>query len=101
MADELLYEERERKLATSDVAESAEIRMAREFLLGLVQVIQISRFHALNNEALREPLDLVCSLSMRVCANKRTLHISIEEGQLFVNSRRMKFASGAFRSIMA
>jgi len=101
MSEELLYEERERKLAANDLMESAQMRYAREFLLALVQVIQISRFHQLNNEALREPLDLICSLSMKVCGDKKTLSLAIEEGQIFVNSRRMKFTSGAFRSMMA
>jgi HD-GYP domain-containing protein (c-di-GMP phosphodiesterase class II) len=87
-----------RLVVGEDTASKSEDR-ARELLLAFSQLLQVSRFHDLENVALREPLENVAGLTEELCSRGRRLELAVDEGQVFLNRRRVRLTTGAFRSL--
>ena len=69
---------------------------ARGFLLYLAQLLSVSRFHQLDNEAITVPIAGLSEQTGSLCADGEKLMFHGDEGQVFVNRHRMRFSSGAF-----
>ena len=71
----------------------------REFLLSMAQLLSVSRFHQLDNEAITVPVAALSEQSGSLCANGEKLLFHGDGGQVFVNRHRMRFSSGAFAMV--
>ena len=69
---------------------------ARGFLLSLAQLLSVSRFHQLDNEAVTVPIAALSEQTRSLCADGDKFLFHGDEGQIFVNRHRMRFSSGAF-----
>jgi len=72
-----------------------------QFLLTFIQLLQVSRYHELTNDAVIPLLRSVCELSTEICVGARRLRILVHRNTIFVNRRRVRFATGARRTTTA
>jgi len=72
---------------------------ARKFLMALAQLVSVSRFHQLDNEAVRAPLALISEWTGRLCTGGEKFTIFTGDGQVFVNSKRLRLSGGAYKMI--
>jgi len=80
---------------------AAEVALDREFLLTFTQLLQVSRYHELDNDAVIPLLRSTCDLSNEICVGGRRLRVLVNRDAIFVNRRRVRFATGAIRTTMA
>jgi len=73
--------------------------MAREFLLSLSQLLSVSRFHQLDNEAVRTPSAAVADWTTKLCSGGKKLEVLFEKGQAYVNQQRVRLSGGLFETI--
>lgn len=76
-------------------------KVVREFLLSFSQLLSVSRFHSMDNEAIRAPLASISEWTRAYCEGGRKIEILFDKGQVFVNSTRLRFTGGSFAMIQA
>jgi HD-GYP domain-containing protein (c-di-GMP phosphodiesterase class II) len=72
---------------------------ARGFLLALAQLLSVSRFHQLDNEAVRVLTGQVGEWTERLCVKGAKFRFFNNDGQVFVDSRRLRFSGGSYITI--
>src|SRR5262249_37526726 len=72
---------------------------ARGFLLSLAQLLSVSRFHQLDNEAVTVPIAILSEQTGALCADGEKLLYHADQGQVFCNHHRMRFSSGSFEMV--
>jgi len=78
-----------------------EVTVDQQFLLTFTQLLQVSRYHEIENDAVIPLIDSVCALSTEICAGGRRLRVLVNRDTIFVNRRRVRFATGAVRTTIA
>jgi HD-GYP domain-containing protein (c-di-GMP phosphodiesterase class II) len=73
--------------------------LARQFLMTLAQIVSVCRFHQIDNEAVRIPIALLSEWTRVLCAAEQKFTIFGEDGQVFVNQKRVRFTGGSFETI--
>jgi HD-GYP domain-containing protein (c-di-GMP phosphodiesterase class II) len=77
-----------------------ETEASRRFVLAFSQLLRVSRFHELGNAALLESLESVCRMTRELCEGGRRTQFFINEEQIFVNRKWVRFPAGSFRRIL-
>jgi HD-GYP domain-containing protein (c-di-GMP phosphodiesterase class II) len=75
------------------------VKSGREFLLSLSQLLSVSRFHQLDNEAIRVPTDAVSDWTGKLCQEGKRLEILFERGQVYLNQQRLRLSGGVFETV--